>query len=127
MKGTSLRARYERGNLSCVSTQEDDLNAEHRTRINPDTLKLQGRLIYEVTVRENDNETVLWNEQIRNRKSKNKRISHQNIVTLRTNTLLDMPGRTSGDYRYGFNGKEKDKDGEIGSLTHSKEKSVIDD
>ncbi len=29
-----------------------------------------------------------------------------------------MPGRTSGDYRYGFNGKEKDKDGEIGSLTH---------
>ncbi len=31
---------------------------------------------------------------------------------------LDMPGRSGGDYRYGFNGKEKDKDREFGSLTH---------
>jgi RHS repeat-associated protein len=31
-----------------------------------------------------------------------------------------MPGRTyqSGDYRYGFNGKEKDEEGEWGDLTH---------
>ena len=32
----------------------------------------------------------------------------------------EMPGRNynSPDYRYGFNGKEKDEDGELGELTH---------
>ena len=31
---------------------------------------------------------------------------------------MEMPGRTMGGYRYGFNGKEKDTEGEWGTQTH---------